>query len=102
MNNEDRELVQQTLDGDPNGFNRLVTKYRSSVYAIAYHWTKNFAESQDLTQESFLRAYEQLDKLRDASKFGGWLQQITTNLCRLWWRGQSNVPESLDAPDNSA
>lgn len=100
MSEMDERLVRQTLNGDRSGFDRLVKKYQGAVYGLAYHWTKNFADAQDLTQEAFFQAYEKLDQLRDPIKFAGWLRGIATNLCRMWQRGRPDRVESLDAPGN--
>jgi RNA polymerase sigma-70 factor (ECF subfamily) len=100
MRERDEQLVWQTLNGDRRGFDRLVKKYQGAVYGLAYHWTKNFADAQDLTQEAFFQAYEKLDQLRDREKFAGWLRGIATNLCRMWQRDRPDRVESLDAPDN--
>ena len=100
MDNKDERLVQQTLCGDRDSFNRLVQKYQATVYGFAYHWTHNFADAQDLTQETFFQAYQKLDQLRDASKFANWLRRIAANVCRMWQRRQCDIIVSIDAPDN--
>ena len=102
MNDADEQLVQQTLNGDSNGFNRLMEKYQSTVFGIAYHWTKNAADAQDLMQEAFLKAYERLHTLRDANRFASWLQQITVNLCRMWQRDGARRMLSIDEPAGKA
>ncbi len=96
----DKQLVQETLNGDFDSFDRLVEKYQGMMCGLAYNWTRNLADAQDITQETFLRAYEKLDQLRDPDKFSGWLHRIATNACRKWQRGLSEQILSIDAPEN--
>ena len=96
----DKQLVQETLDGDPDSFDRLVEKYQGMVCGFAYNWTRNLADAQDITQETFLRAYEKLGQLRDPDKFPGWLHRIAINACRKWQRSVSEETRSIDALEN--
>lgn len=97
MPQSDQQLVQQTLSGNVNAFNQLVTKYQGAVYGVAFHWTKNFADAEDITQEAFFLAYEKLEQLQDPQKFAGWLNRITTNMCYKWRRRQPDQTISIDA-----
>lgn len=84
----DKELVEKTLSGDKNAFEALVVKYQDIVYGLAFHNLGNFADAEDVTQESFLKAYTNLPTLRDKSKFAPWLRTITQNLCKMWLRSR--------------
>ena len=99
MSTSTRKLVQQSLADDSGSFDLLVKTYQAAVYGLTYHWTQNFADAQDLTQEAFFQAYEKLDQLEDPDKFAGWLRRIATNLCRMWKRSRKHT-ESIDAPAN--
>ena len=88
MNCSDADLVRQTLAGDSRAFDKLAAKYQTAVYALAYRWTGNFADAQDLAQECLTQAFEKLDRLRDPGKFSGWLRATATNVCRMWYRGR--------------
>ncbi len=83
---DDSTLVQQSLNGNTDAFGALVKKYQSAAYGLAFHIVKNFADAQDLAQESFIEAYKNLEKLRDKSKFASWLKGITANVCKMWLR----------------
>ena len=96
----DKQLVQQALEGDPDSFGRLVERYQGMVGGVAYHWTKNLSDAQDIMQETFVQAYEKLGQLRDQEKFAGWLQRIALNACRKWQRGLYEQILSIDAPAN--
>lgn len=100
MDKTDQQLVRQTLGGDVDAFNKLALRYQGAVYGLTFHWTRNFADAQDLTQETFFQAYEKLGQLREHRKFAGWLNRIATNLCHKWLRTQSKNTISIDAPNN--
>lgn len=98
MDETDSQLVAETLRSDNRSFDRLVVRY----YGLAYHWTKDFAEAQDVTQDTFFQAYEALGHLKDPEKFAAWLQSIASNFCRMWQRGRDNKTESIHTPWNEA
>lgn len=77
---EDFELVQAAVSGSDSAFNQLVTKYRGMVYAVAYRFTRNHEEADDLAQETFIKAYENLKGFRREASLKTWLLRITTNL----------------------
>jgi RNA polymerase sigma factor (sigma-70 family) len=95
MKLSDQAIVKQCLEGDGNAFGLLVAKYQNAVYGLCYHIVGNFADAQDLTQETFVRAYLDLAKIRDLSKFASWLYRVTVNVCKRWLRdrkGANDLP----------
>jgi RNA polymerase sigma-70 factor (ECF subfamily) len=65
---------------DPAEFEAFVRSYQNMVYTTAYRLTANHAESQDIAQETFLKAYERYDSLRGSATVGGWLKTVAANL----------------------
>ncbi len=90
----DRNLIHQTLKGNPRSFDALVQKYQSVVYARARLIVRNPQDAEDLTQEVFIKAYQNLPKLRDASRFAGWLSRIVKNVCVTWIHQQKEISKS--------
>ncbi|MCH8289788.1 30S ribosomal protein S2 [Candidatus Poribacteria bacterium] len=93
----DKELVQQALANSMWAFECLVERYQSVVCGMAYHQLGNFADAQDITQDVFLEAYQNLDCLQQPAKFAPWLRGITLNLCRMWRRRRR--PDALSLED---
>jgi len=89
METSDVNLIEQTLNGDTNAFGTLVKKYQSAVYGLVFHITGSFSDAEDLAQESFIKAYENLNTLRERNRFASWLKTIATNVCNDWLRRQS-------------
>ena len=101
MANSDAELIQRTLDGDDTAFGFLVDKYKGAVHALAYRKIGNFHTAEDITQDTFLKAYQKLHTLKDWRHFPGWLYRIASRLCLMWHRGQRLVPQPLDKVESS-
>ena len=75
-------LIDASRAGDKLAFGSLVDGYYKSIYRLAYAYTGRHEEADDICQETFLRALNNIAKLRTKEKFGGWLFTIATNLVR--------------------
>jgi RNA polymerase sigma-70 factor, ECF subfamily len=74
--------VQQCLAGDLQAFDDLVLAYRARIYALARLTLGNTEDAQDVTQETFVRAYQALPHYRSRGQFRTWLYTIAANLCK--------------------
>jgi RNA polymerase sigma factor (sigma-70 family) len=72
----DAALVAATLAGNREAFAGLYDRYARLVRAVVFSATVDWSMVQDLTQESFLRAYKNLHRLREPEKFGAWVVGI--------------------------
>jgi len=81
--------IQNSLAGDTEAYAALVKEHQKMVHAVAFRMTGSLADAEDLAQETFLRAFRQLDSFRAESKFSTWLCQIAVNLS-LNWRAREN------------
>ncbi|OWK37908.1 RNA polymerase sigma factor [Fimbriiglobus ruber] len=94
-------LVDKAKLGDRQAYGELVTRFQSSVYAMALARVRNPLEAQELAQEVFVHAMKKLPQLRDARCFAGWLRRITARMAinRLTRKGPlfGTEPEMLDA-----
>jgi len=68
-NATDAELVALTRGGDRDAYGELVARYQGHVYALAYSLADNWAEAQDIAQDTFIRAYMNLEGLREPNRF---------------------------------
>lgn len=81
--------IQNSLSGDTEAYAALVKEHQKMVHTMAFRMTGSLADAEDLTQETFLRAFQKLGSFRAESKFSTWLCQITVNL-GLKWRAREN------------
>ncbi|MBT4502346.1 MAG: sigma-70 family RNA polymerase sigma factor [Gemmatimonadetes bacterium] len=77
----DRELVQAGLEGDLGAFEKLVERYQDVLYRHALCYVHRREEAQDIVQEAFLKAFQELPSLNDPAKFGGWMRSAIRNSC---------------------
>ena len=99
MKNADVELIQRVLDGDDTAFSELVNKYRKSVHALAWRKIQDFHIAEDITQETFLKAYQGLSTLKEPQSFASWLYVIATNHCKTWLSKKRLQTQSLENTD---
>ncbi len=93
----DHDLIHQTLKGNSQAFDTLVQKYQPMIYSQAQLLVRNPQDAEDLTQEVFIKAYQNLPKLRDTNRFAGWLSQIVRNVCVTWIHRQQGMSKSCQS-----
>jgi RNA polymerase sigma-70 factor (ECF subfamily) len=76
----DRELVAAARAGDAESFGVLVRRYQKRIYRLAVHLLRDAAEAEDVTQETFVRAYGALDRFDGRSEPFTWMYRIAVNL----------------------
>ncbi len=86
MKNNDTQLIHLALDGDDNAFAELVDKYQKPVHALVWRKIGDFHIAEEITQDTFLIAYQKLATLKKSQSFSSWLYVIATSLCRAWFR----------------
>ena len=72
-------LVQAAKQGDVSAFEQLVKRYDRNIFRIAQHITQNREDAEDVVQDAFLKAYENLEQFQGNSKFYTWLVRIAVN-----------------------
>ncbi len=77
----DFELIDRVLTGNSRSFEELVKRYSKTVYYLTYRMVHDHEDAADLSQETFLKAYQGLTKFKRQSSFHTWLYRITVNLC---------------------
>ncbi len=99
MKNNDIELVRRTLNGDEAAFSLLVEKYQKQVHALAWRKIGDFHIAEEITQDTFLKAYQKLATLKKPHRLAGWLYVIATRCCQAWLRKKQIQTESLEEID---
>ncbi len=99
MKNNDVELIHRILAGDDTAFTSLVKKYQKQVHALAWRKTGDFHIAEEITQDTFLKVYQNLSTLKNPNQFSGWLYVITANQCYAWLRKRRIETEPLEDTD---
>ena len=76
---DDALVISRVRAGDDDAFRELVDRHGRSVYRAAYRVTGRTEDAEDVVQETFLRAYRQLDRFEARSNVRTWLHRIATN-----------------------
>ncbi len=105
----DAELVHLTRSGNAEAYGELVARYQGHVYGLAYSLAGDWTDAQDIAQEAFIRAYANLDQLREPGRFAAWLRRVSFSVAMNWLKAfrpglfqqlDNRVDlESLEIPD---
>ncbi len=96
MKTTDAELIHRVLDGDDTAFTVLVKKYQKPVHALVWRKIGDFHIAEDITQDTFLKAYQELATLKKPQRFASWLYVIAANNCSTWLRKKRLLTEPFE------
>lgn len=75
----DWSVVQKVQAGNVGAFDQLVQKYREQIFSVIYNMTSNREDASDLTQETFIKAFQGIGRFRGKSAFFTWIYRIAVN-----------------------
>ena len=97
------QFIERLKRGDAAAFETLVNERSGEIYGLLYRMTENVEEARDLTQETFLRAFQSIVHFRGESDLRTWIYRIAINQARnrwRWWRRRRReTTVSIDAPE---
>lgn len=97
------QFIEKLKRGDAAAFDRLVAERSGEIYGLLFRLTENAEEARDLTQETFLRAFQNIERFRGDADLRTWIYRIAINQARnrwRWWRRRRrDTTVSLDSPD---
>lgn len=103
--NAEALFIEKLRTGDADAFAKLVDERSGEIYGLLYRLTENSEEARDLTQETFLRAFQSIGSFRGEADLRTWIYRIAINQARnrwRWWRRRRrDSTVSLDATDDS-
>ncbi|MHB2150442.1 sigma-70 family RNA polymerase sigma factor [Calditrichota bacterium LG25] len=94
----DYELVKKAKAGDGRAYDQLMEMYHDAVFNIILRMVHNRQEAEDLTQETFIKAYNSINSFNEEYAFSTWLFKIATNHCIDFFRKRKLVTYSMDEP----
>lgn len=86
MEKDDAQLIRRILSGDDTAFGILAKKYEKNVHALVWWKVGDFHHAEEITQDTFLKAYHKLPTLKDPRCFAAWLYTIAARQCVLFQR----------------
>jgi len=95
----DDVLLQKAIEGDKKAFEVFYQRYKRQIFAFIYRFVNNYGLAEELTQETFINAYINLDKYQEKGKPLAWFYTIANNLCKNAIKSKNQKAEvSLDVP----
>ncbi len=76
---EDLDVVRRVQAGDVGAFDRLIVKYRGRIYGVVYNLTSNREDAADLTQDTFIKAFQSINRFQGQASFFTWIYRIAIN-----------------------
>ncbi len=98
MEKEDRVLIEETLSGKLESYDDLMQRYQNLVFKIALGFGRNKDNAMDITQNAFLKGYENLKSFKGKSPFKSWISRIAYNEGVNWSRkhGKFAADDSIE------
>jgi RNA polymerase sigma-70 factor (ECF subfamily) len=93
---QQEEIIGKAVRGDPDALKMLVNNHKDMVFNLAFSIVRNREKAKDITQESFLKALENLHKFRNDSRFSTWLYRIVYNQSLQSIRTDKSIHHSGD------
>ncbi len=94
---KDIDYIQRILQGDKEAYRFLVEKHKDMAFTIAFKVTRNREDAEEILQDSFLKAYQNLETFKKKAKFSTWLYRITYNTAIS--KVRKSTPEFTDFDD---
>ena len=94
---EEAAVIRRIRQGDTDGFRALVERYQGRVYGLTFRIVRDVHEAEDLTQETFVRAYRALHRFDTRYPFVNWLLRIATNVSRSALKRRRTVQSLTEA-----
>ena len=95
---EDRQWLDQARAGDRAAFGKLIRQHQQRIHRLALHLTGNAGEADDVTQETFLRAYRAISRFDGRADLFTWLYRICVNVALNLRRQRKRVTTDIDDP----
>lgn len=99
------QFIERLKRGEAAAFNSLVTERSGEIYGLLFRLTENSEEARDLTQETFLRAFQNIQHFRGEADLRTWIYRIAINQARnrwRWWRRRRrDSTVSLDSAESN-
>jgi RNA polymerase sigma-70 factor, ECF subfamily len=87
----ERELIARMQAGDFEAFSELVDAHKDKIYALVHRLVGNKENAEDIIQETFLKAIDNIGQFRGESSFGTWIYAIALNLSRAYFAKQKQA-----------
>lgn len=103
--NPDKELEPglevRLREGDPDAFRQLVEAYKRKFYGLAYQYTRNHADAEDVSQTAFVKVFRSIGTFKTGSSLNAWLYRVVVNTAIDHIRKRPFYPDTLARPEEA-
>jgi RNA polymerase sigma-70 factor (ECF subfamily) len=92
----DEKIISRVLAGDKESYGILIERYQHLAYRLALQIMGDYDMADDAVQQTFVTAYENLERLKNPGSFASWIAGITKNVCRNLLRDRQKPLVALD------
>ena len=92
---EDNDLVSRSLGGDQTAYGLLIDKYKYLIFTLACRMMKNREDAEEIAQDTFVKAYQELHTFKGEAKFSSWLYKIAYRKCLDQIKKNKRLPSAL-------
>ena len=93
---DDLQLIEEFKNNSKSAFESLYVRYASKMKGVAYRYTGNRMEAEDVLHDAFIKVYEKINSLKDNSLFEGWLRRIVVNQALDFLKAKKKLREISD------
>ncbi len=93
---EIKNLIGRIKAGDKEAWNMLINRFSKKVYNLALNFAGNRDDASDITQDIFIKVYNNIEKFEVDKNFNSWLLTLSKNYCIDYWRKQKNTRNQLE------
>lgn len=95
-----QNIIKKLKAGDTEAWNMLVESFSKKVYNLALNFAGNKDDAADITQEIFLKIYNNIDKFEEERNFSSWVMKLSKNYCIDYWRKTKNSRQNVELDEN--
>ena len=97
---EEQELIEKSQMGDVEAFGMLVSLYEKKIYNLSLRISGNSEDAFDISQETFIKIFKNIEKFKGESSFSTWIYRIATNTAYDYLKYEAKPKRSLDDDEN--
>jgi RNA polymerase sigma-70 factor (ECF subfamily) len=94
------DIIKKLKAADTEAWNMLVESFSKKVYNLALNFAGNKDDAADITQEIFLKIYNNIDKFEEERNFSSWVMKLSKNHCIDYWRKNKNSRQNVELDEN--
>jgi len=97
---KDEDILNGLKQGDNKAWNMMVDRYSKNIYNMALNFAGNSDDASDITQDIFLKIFNNIQKFKADKNFGSWVMKLSKNHCIDYWRKNKRMLEKVELNEN--